>query len=128
MSAFRRFVAGSGTVLPWYFPARSSTDRGIGKILAHQGLRQTLVNRNVASLDMVEHTQRVIGAMLNLDVAVDRRASDQFERRMQRREHDRDGVVRSRIDVEDQLFPGHLATGIGVLFRVAPLARHAVEP
>ena len=86
-------------------------DREIG---AHQRPRQTLVDRNIAPPDMVEHAQRIVGAVMHLDIAVDGRAGDELERRMQRREHDRHGVVGAGVDVEDELLAGHLATGIEV--------------
>ena len=77
------------------------------------------MDRDVAAPDMIEHAQRVVGAVLDLDIAVDGRAGDEVERRMQRREHDRHGVVGAGVDVEDQLPAGHLATGHSSVSRVA---------
>ena len=51
---------------------------------------------------MVQHAQRVVGAILHLDIAVDRGAAHQIERRMQRRQHHRDRIVGAGIDVENQ--------------------------
>ena len=44
--------------------------------------------------------------MLDRAIAVHRRAGDELEIGMQCREHDRDGIVRAGIDVEDELALG----------------------
>ena len=57
----------------------------------------------LAPPDMVEHTQRVVGAVMHLDIAVDRSAGDELERRMKSGEHDRHRVVGPGVDIEDEL-------------------------
>ena len=65
------------------------------------------MNGNVAAADVIERAQRVVGRMLDLAIAVHRRAGDQLEIGMERREHDCDGVVRAGVDVEDELASWH---------------------
>ena len=56
--------------------------------------------------DMVEDAKRILGAVVDRDVAVDRRRRDQIELGMECREHQRDGIVGAGVDVEDDLL-GH---------------------
>ena len=48
--------SGSGKVLPWNFPARSSTLRGIRKVARAPWSRQTFMCGDLAPRSMVEHT------------------------------------------------------------------------
>ena len=65
------------------------------------------MNGDVAASNVVKRAQRVFGRVLDLAIAVDRRAGDQLELRMQRRQHDRHRIVGARVDIEDELAPGH---------------------
>jgi hypothetical protein len=76
-----------------------------GKVLTDERPRQPPVHRDVRAPDEVEHAQRVVGRVLDGDIAVHGRDSHELERRMERGEHDRDGIVRAGIDVEDHLLP-----------------------
>ena len=61
--------------------------------------------------DEIENAQRIVGAVLDRHVAVDGGHADQFQPRMQRGEHDRDGVVGGCVGVDpDAAVDAHLPT------------------
>ena len=53
--------------------------------------------------DVLQHAQGVLGGVVDRGVPGDGRDGEQLEPRVERREHDRDRVVRARVDVEDEL-------------------------
>ncbi len=71
---------------------------------------RTLQHGYVGTADQVQHTQGVVGGVLDRDVAPDARDAEQVEARVQRGEHDRDGVVGAAVAVEHNP-PGHASSG-----------------
>ena len=72
------------------------------KISTHHRPGRAFVHWDVRA-DVVEDAQRVLGAQLHRDIAVHRGCRHQVEVWVQRRKHERDCIVRSRIDVKDEL-------------------------
>jgi hypothetical protein len=73
-----------------------------GEVIAQERRGSSLVDRNVDA-EQVEDPKRVVGAVRDRVVAVDRRRGDQLEIGMERGQHQGDRVVRAGVDVEDQL-------------------------
>ena len=79
-------------------------DREVG---TRQRTVEPFIDRHVAASDEFKRPQRIVGAELDFDIAVDRRARDEVEIGMQRGAHDRHRIVGARVDVEDELALRH---------------------
>src|SRR5581483_9814302 len=87
-------------------PARQGRGAWYREVRPGQRRRHAPVHRDVAA-DVVEDAERVLGGEVERDVAVDRGRPDQLKIGMQRRQHQRDGVVGPGVDVLDQLGARH---------------------
>jgi len=83
------------------------------QVLADDGLLGALVHRDLGVTDVVENAEGVVRAVLDLDVAVHGGTGQQVEIRMQRGQHDGDGVIGAGVHVEDELARGHSRFSVG---------------
>jgi hypothetical protein len=60
-------------------------------------------DRHVGAADQIEHAQGVAGCERHLDIAPDRAHAEQLDVRVQRRVHNRHGIVDAGVAVEDHL-------------------------
>ena len=73
------------------------------KIGRASGRDKALVHGNIGAADEIEHAPGYCQCTYStLDIAVDCRAGDELQRRMQRRQHDRHRIVGAGVDVEDE--------------------------
>ena len=91
-------AGGRSSRSPWIRSGHAARDLGP----RHRPV-QAPEHRDLRPPDPVEHAEGVLRRVLDRGVAVDGRRADELEVGRERGDHEGDGVVRARVDVEDQL-------------------------